>query len=46
MARVPEVVYEKLNPEQQRVYKEVAGPRLVFAALSPSISAILNWLMR
>jgi 4-carboxymuconolactone decarboxylase len=30
MARVPEVVYEKLTPEQQRVYKEVAGPRLVF----------------
>ena len=30
MARVPEVVYEKLTTEQQRVYKEVAGPRLVF----------------
>jgi len=30
MARVPPVEYEKLTPEQQRVYKEVAGPRLVF----------------
>ena len=30
MARVPEVEYDKLTPEQQRVYKEVAGPRLVF----------------
>jgi 4-carboxymuconolactone decarboxylase len=30
MARVPAVEYEKLTPEQQRVYKEVVGPRLVF----------------
>jgi len=25
MARVPAVEFEKLTPEQQRVYKEVAG---------------------
>ena len=30
MSVFPEVVYEKLTTEQQRVYKEVAGPRLVF----------------
>lgn len=27
MSRVPPVVFEELDPEQQRVYKEITGPR-------------------
>ena len=48
MARVPEVEFEKLNPEQQRIYKEIAGPRLVFGGpwvvwiRQPQIAEVLN----
>jgi len=46
--RVPAVEFEKLTPEQQRVYKDIAGPRLVFGGpwqvwiRQPQIAEVLN----
>jgi len=48
MSRVPPVVFENLTPEQQRVYKDIAGPRLVFGGpwnvwiRHPELAEILN----
>jgi 4-carboxymuconolactone decarboxylase len=48
MSRVAPVDFEKLTPEQQRVYKDIAGPRLVFGGpwtvwiRQPQIAEVLN----
>jgi len=48
MARVQEAVFENLTPEQQRVYKAIAGPRLTFGGpwnvwiKNPELAETLN----